>query len=79
MPLASQPNASIIGLVLRRARQARGWTLQDLAKRLHLSVTVLHGYESGLVDPPSSTLLRLARVLRVRLDAVQRARGLWAA
>ena len=51
--------------VLREAREASGLTLEQVADRMSKSITTVHDYESGRVEPPGLTLLRLARVLGV--------------
>lgn len=50
---------------LARTRQARGWSLRDLADRAGLSAMVLSKYERGVSQPRPATLTRLASALGV--------------
>ena len=57
-----------IGPRLRAARQARGWTLQDLADRAGMSVSTLSRLESGKRQATLELLLPLTAHLGIRLD-----------
>lgn len=50
---------------IRRRRQALGWTLEQLAERSKLSPNYVGTIESGRRDPSLSTVLALAKGLRV--------------
>lgn len=57
-----------IGPRLRAARQARGWTLQDLADRAEMSASTLSRLESGKRQATLELLLPLTQHLGIRLD-----------
>ena len=57
-----------LGPRLRAARQARGWTLEDLAERAGLSASTLSRLESGKRQATLELLLPLTQHLGVRLD-----------
>lgn len=56
-----------IGLKVRRLRQERRMTLQDLAEATGLSKPLLSQVENDQVIPPLATLLRIAKAFRVGL------------
>jgi len=62
-----------VGPRLRTARQARGWTLDDLAARAKISPSTLSRLESGKRAASLELLLPLTRLLGVRLDDLVRA------
>ncbi len=51
---------------LKRLRRRRGMTQATLADKAGMSRAYLSRLEIGKHDPPLSTLLRLAKALRVR-------------
>lgn len=52
------------GSVVRHARQSRGWTLEELAKRAHTNKGYISGIETRAVNPPASKMsTRLAKAL----------------
>jgi transcriptional regulator with XRE-family HTH domain len=55
-----------IGAVIRRARSARGLTLDELAGMVGLSLTFLSRIERGLIACSIGNLLEIAGVLQVR-------------
>jgi len=57
-----------IGLKIRRLRQERRLTLQDLADATGLSKPLLSQIENEQVIPPISTLLRIAKAFKVQLQ-----------
>lgn len=59
---------SQIGPRLRAARQAHGWTLQDLADRAEMSTSTLSRLESGKRQATLELLLPLTEHLGIRLD-----------
>ena len=61
---AEQP----IGLQIRRLRQARGWTLAELARRAATSAPTLHRYENGWDNFELGTLRKIAAALGARLE-----------
>lgn len=56
-----------IGLKIRRLRQERGMTLQNLSEASGLSKALLSQIENEQVIPPLATLLRIAKALKVGL------------
>jgi transcriptional regulator with XRE-family HTH domain len=56
-----------IGFKIRRLRQERRMTLQDLAEQTGLSKPLLSQVENEQVTPPLATLLRIARAFKVEL------------
>lgn len=55
----------VYGDRIRRLRQERGWSLQDLSERCHLSRGFLHDIEKGRKDPSVESLERIAQALNV--------------
>lgn len=75
-----------VGALVRRRREARGWTLADLSQRTGVPQPNLSRLERGLADVRLSTVLRVAQALgaevtlapaggRRRLDEVLREAG----
>src|ERR1700733_1288757 len=60
-------------LALKAAREKRGWTQRDLARRLGLTQAHISGIESGKIVPRYDTLLELVRILDRDLLMVPRA------
>ena len=59
---------SQVGPRLRAARAARGWTLDELARRAGMSASTLSRLESGKRQASLELLLPLTRQLGVRID-----------
>ena len=57
--------ASSIGDTLRRMRQARGLTLNELARRCDLAPSTLSKIENGQMSPTYDTILSLGEGLEV--------------
>lgn len=57
-----------VGDRLRAARQAKGWTLDDLAPRAGMSVSTLSRLEAGKRQATLEMLVPLTRMLGLRLD-----------
>ncbi|MBI4536599.1 MAG: helix-turn-helix transcriptional regulator [candidate division NC10 bacterium] len=57
-----------IGQQIRRRREARGWTLAELARRAGTSAPALHRYENGWDRFAVGTLRRIASALGARLE-----------
>ncbi len=58
----------LIGLKIRRLRQERRMTLQNLAEATGLSKPLLSQIENDQVIPPLATLLRISKALKVGLQ-----------
>ena len=64
----TQFNAYIAaGKALRRLRQEKGLTLQDLSERAEISISYLSHIERGTRQSPLTTLENLAQILGVNL------------
>ncbi len=61
-------DVSQVGPRLRTARQARGWTLDDLAERAQISASTLSRLEAGKRQANLELLVPLTRLLGVRID-----------
>ncbi|MBD3757057.1 MULTISPECIES: helix-turn-helix domain-containing protein [Microbacterium] len=57
-----------VGPRLRAARQAKGWTLDDLAGRAGMSASTLSRLESGKRQASLELLVPLTRMLGIRID-----------
>jgi transcriptional regulator with XRE-family HTH domain len=62
--------ALAIGARVRHERQARGWTLDQLAEVAHVSRRMVINVEKGATNPSVGTLLRLSDALGVGLPAL---------
>ncbi|MGW5670065.1 helix-turn-helix domain-containing protein [Micromonospora sp. NPDC003776] len=62
--------ASAIGLRVRQERQARRWTLDQLAEAAGVSRRMVVNVEQGAANPSVGTLLRLGGALGVGLPAL---------
>lgn len=62
-----------VGPRLRAARQARGWTLDELASRAGMSTSTLSRLEAGKRQAGLELLLPLTRHLGIRIDDLVRA------
>lgn len=57
--------ASSLGANLRQARVARGWSQQEMAERLVLSVPTIHAIESGSVKVSLENYLRVLDLMNM--------------
>ena len=62
--------SAAIGAKVRTERQARGWTLDQLAERSGVSRRMLVNVEQGSANPSVTTLLRLSDALGIGLQAL---------
>jgi len=62
--------AEAIGVTVRTQRQARSWTLDQLAERAGVSRRVLVTIEQGSSNPSIATLLRISDALGIGLPAL---------
>lgn len=62
--------AAVIGARVKTERQARGWTLDQLAAAASVSRRMVVSVEQGEVNPSVGTLLRLSDALGVGLPAL---------
>ena len=59
---------NLIGLRISTAREARGWTQDQLAEAAGVHRVTLAKYESGKVEPGSKVLSRISSALGVTMD-----------
>lgn len=70
MDVLSDPLALAIGSRVRQERQARGWTLDELAQASAVSRRLLVTIEQGGANPSIGTLLKLSDALGIGLPAL---------
>jgi transcriptional regulator with XRE-family HTH domain len=66
----------MIGATMRRLREERGLSQEELALRAHMSSGYLSKLERGLAQPSAAVLQKLAGCLQVPLADLYRAAGL---
>jgi Zn-dependent peptidase ImmA (M78 family)/DNA-binding XRE family transcriptional regulator len=64
------PDANINPTVLKWARESAGWTIDDIAGKLHADVTLVRGWETGKVQPSLTNLMQLAAYFKRPLAAL---------
>ena len=62
-----------VGDAIRKAREARGWSVRILAHRHELDASQLKRVEGGVYLPTAKTLRGIARALEMDGDAVSAA------
>jgi transcriptional regulator with XRE-family HTH domain len=62
---ARLPEAIEFGRHLRAIREAKGWTLEQFAEVAKMNELQIGHIERGASDPKLSTILKLARALKV--------------
>ena len=67
------PEAIRFGQHLRGIREDKGWTLEQLAEAAQMNELQVGHIERGASDPKLSTILKLARALKIRPDELLRA------
>lgn len=70
MDLEAAKLAAAIGARIKQERQARGWTLDQLAEAASVSRRMVVSVEQGAVNPSLGTLLRLSDALGIGLPAL---------
>jgi transcriptional regulator with XRE-family HTH domain len=65
---AGRPDARLIGLRLRQAREARGLSLREVARRISVSPGFISQVETGKANPSIGTLYSLVSELGLSLD-----------
>ena len=58
-------NEKTIGANVRKIRQQRGQTLVETAEKANLTKSTLSKIETGQISPPISTLIRIAKSIKV--------------
>ncbi len=66
------PEAIRFGQQIRILREARGWTMEQLAEVAEMNPLQVGHIERGASDPKLSTILKLARALAVRPEELFR-------
>jgi transcriptional regulator with XRE-family HTH domain len=61
-----------LGLELRRIREERGFTVEELAEKSGISATTVRVVERGARNPRGDTIARLAKPLGLTFDEVWR-------
>ena len=56
-----------LGQKIKTLRQRKGWSLQQMTDKTHLSVPLLSQIESEVVAPPVATLLKISKALNVNI------------
>ncbi len=59
-----------IGEHIRRLRESKGWTQQELGKRLGKKTAIISAYETNAKLPSADCLIEMAEVFGVSLDAL---------
>jgi site-specific DNA-methyltransferase (adenine-specific) len=62
---SSQPPDPQLGALLRSAREAQGWTLEQLSNRLHVTRGYLSRLEAGKARPAVKRVEELAKILQI--------------
>ena len=66
--ISKKLKALAIGEKIRRIRQSKGLTLEDISQRTGLSKALISRIENEHVSPPIATLLRIAAALKVEIS-----------
>ncbi len=72
LPRQIDPDAVLFGAILRRERQARGWTIRKLAQRAGMNHQYLGVVEAGLNVPSLSLIMEVCEVLGADAGAMIR-------
>ncbi len=67
-PIPSEPSAENLGAAIRAAREARGLSLRELARRIEVSPSFVSQVERGKANPSVGTLYALVSVLGMSLN-----------
>lgn len=59
-----------LGLSMKRLREDRGWSQEELADRAGLHRTYVSGVERGVRNPTLTVLHKIAAALEVKLSAL---------
>jgi len=62
-----------LGLLLAKAREAKGWSLQQVADRLKVSRSAVNQWELGITQPHSTNLSAVLELLNIDAAAYMRA------
>ncbi len=53
--------------IIRRARENRGWSREDLATRINEKVSVIHRLEARKMEPDIKLAKKLEKILRIKI------------
>lgn len=53
---------------LKKARKAKGWTAEELAKKIGVVTRTINNYEQGIYEPDVNTLKKLSALLDCSID-----------
>jgi transcriptional regulator with XRE-family HTH domain len=67
-PPADEPRDKSLGLAVRKLREARGLSQEELARASGLHPTYISGIERGLRNPTWHSVARLCRALDVKIS-----------
>ena len=56
-----------VGERVKKVRESRGLSLEDVCRRTDLDPETLKGIEDGTIDPPLGQIIRLAKALEMRM------------
>ncbi|MBQ9914950.1 MAG: helix-turn-helix transcriptional regulator [Clostridia bacterium] len=59
-----------VSVTLKKLRKERGFSQQELARKLNITRTCLANYESGSRQPDNATLVRIADFFHVTVDFI---------
>lgn len=57
-------------LRIKEAREARGWTQEQLAAAMNTTQQTIQRWESGQTDPKSSVIVEISRVLGITVSFI---------
>lgn len=60
-----QPDAKVFGATVRRLREKRGWTQEELAERAEMNASYLGFVERGDNVPTLTIILQIARAFEI--------------
>lgn len=63
----NKPQKTTVGQSIKLIRQRNGWTLEDVATRLGISIPAMSKIETGVTDVNLSRLEQIADIYRVSL------------
>ena len=69
---ARLPEAIRLGQHLRKLREEKDWTLEQFAEAAQMNELQIGHIERGASDPKLSTLLKLAKALRIKPEELLR-------
>jgi len=54
-------------MIIREAREKRGWSREDLAKKINEKVSVIHRIEAARMEPDIKLAKKLEKILNIRI------------